>query len=61
MFNFVILKKNKGGDLDHKLKELKKNEIKLPEEKIIHWFSQIVCAVYYVHSKGILHRNIKPA
>lgn len=32
----------------------------LPEEKIFHFFKQILDGVGYAHKKGILHRDIKP-
>jgi serine/threonine protein kinase len=51
----------KGGDLGQNIKSMKKNGDKLPEDRIIHWISQLLSACYYIHSKKILHRNIKPA
>eukprot|EP01134_Creolimax_fragrantissima_P003600 CFRG3600T1 len=32
----------------------------LPEVQVIHYFSQIVAAVQFMHSLGIAHRDIKP-
>lgn len=49
-----------GRDLGHRLKELQKKGQKLSEEKILHWFSQLLSACHYIHSRNILHRNIKP-
>ena len=53
-----------GGDLEKRLKNLKREDQRLPEEKIFKWFVQLVSALHYIHhfsaSEKILHRNLKP-
>lgn len=39
---------------------MKKEKTRFSEEKIVYWLSQIVSGAFYLHSKKILHRNIKP-
>ncbi|RNA00408.1 serine threonine- kinase Nek11 isoform X2 [Brachionus plicatilis] len=56
----IVTEYCEGRDLAQKIKQLKSDGIKLPEEKIIHWFSQLLSACHYIHSQNILHRNIKP-
>lgn len=56
----IVTEYCEGRDLAQKIKQLKNDGIKLPEEKIVHWFSQLLSACEYIHSQNILHRNIKP-
>ena len=46
--------------MESRLKKMKKDKIKFSEEKIVFWLAQIASAAYYLHSKKILHRNLKP-
>jgi serine/threonine protein kinase len=49
-----------GGDLDQRLRRMKRDKARFPEERIVYWLAQIASAAYYLHSRKILHRNIKP-
>ncbi|KAI0217783.1 hypothetical protein LSAT2_030495 [Lamellibrachia satsuma] len=48
-----------GGTLDDKIIEVAQKNEHFPEEQIIKWFFQITMAVEYMHSKKILHRDLK--
>lgn len=48
-----------GGTLDDKIIETARKNEHFPEEQIIKWFFQITMAVEYMHSKKILHRDLK--
>jgi NIMA (never in mitosis gene a)-related kinase len=54
--NFLILK---GGDLDVRFKKLKKENKKLNEQQVLDWFVQLLSAVNYMHSRRVLHRDLK--
>lgn len=47
------------GDLNHHIKVRKQKGEAFSEELIMNWFLQILLALQYVHSKKILHRDIK--
>jgi len=50
-----------GGDLNQLIVEEKDNHggRKLEEKKIIDWATQIALAIFYMHDKRILHRDLK--
>jgi NIMA (never in mitosis gene a)-related kinase len=49
------------GDLSVFLKNWKKKGEFLDERVIIHWFIQLVYGVKSLHSKNVLHRDLKSA
>ena len=56
---YILMEFASGGDLYHLLKEHKKTR-KLWSEKDIWWFAyEILLGVEYLHSKNIIHRDIK--
>lgn len=46
-----------GGDLSKKIKQANKRSF--AEEQVMEWFCQILCAIKDIHSKNIIHRDIK--
>jgi NIMA (never in mitosis gene a)-related kinase 11 len=48
-----------GGDLDVFLARLRKTGNFLDEDQILTWLVELVSAVMYIHSRGVLHRDIK--
>ena len=49
----------KGGDLDVRFKKLKKENKKLSEEQVLDWTVQLLSALHYMHSRRVLHRDLK--
>lgn len=51
-----------GGDLNQLIVEQKENQggaKKLEEKKVVDWAVQIALAIFYMHDKRILHRDLK--
>lgn len=55
----IIMEYANNGDLNKRLKEAIKSNNVLPESQVLHWFTQLASAVNYLHSKKIIHRDIK--
>ena len=54
----IVMEYGDGGSLDQHLKAL---ENQLPERRILTMFSQIASGLRFMHSKHILHRDLKTA
>lgn len=53
---YIVMDYIEGSDLE----EVIKSKGRLPVEKALNIFTQILQALSYVHSKGVIHRDIKP-
>lgn len=56
MFNLNLVQ---GGDLDVRFKQLKKENKRLTEQQVLDWTVQLLTAVNYMHSRRVLHRDLK--
>jgi NIMA (never in mitosis gene a)-related kinase len=54
----IVMSHCEGGDLASLLKSV--GGVPLPEEAIMRWVVQLLLGLAHVHSKAILHRDIKP-
>ncbi len=71
LYEAIISKDNKyieiltefvdDGDLQMKIDNYKKENKHFEEKQLLDWLSQLCVALHYIHSKNILHRNIKPS
>ena len=48
-----------GGDLSNKINQMKERNKFLSEDLILDYFTQICLALYHIHKKKIIHRDIK--
>ena len=55
----VVMTYCEGGDLAATIKRRAKKEDNFTEAEVLDWFVQLVMALHHVHSKKILHRELK--
>ncbi|EDV21183.1 uncharacterized protein TRIADDRAFT_30735 [Trichoplax adhaerens] len=55
----IVTEYCEGGDLDEKIKSIRKSSTTLDETLIVTWFIQLLSAVQYIHKRRILHRDLK--
>ena len=55
----VVMTYCEGGDLAAIIKRRAKKEDHFTEAEVLDWFVQLVMALHHVHSKKILHRDLK--
>jgi len=56
---YICMEFASGGCLSEKLQELRNKGERLSDEQIIMWFAQIIIALMIMHSKHVLHRDLK--
>ena len=55
----MILEYCNGGTLQDRIQDCKQTASFIKEARIFEWTAQIVSAVAYIHSRRILHRDLK--
>jgi NIMA (never in mitosis gene a)-related kinase len=56
----IVMDYCEGGELGQKIQDTKKARQTIPEEHILRWLTQALLALKCIHSKHILHRDLKP-
>ena len=56
---YIVMEYAERGDLNQYIKLCIDENNYIPEEQIWKWFIQLISAIKYIHSKKILHRDIK--
>lgn len=54
---FIVMEYADGGTMDRMIQE--RNNVKMNQYLILYYFTQITLALNYIHSKKILHRDLK--
>src|SRR6056297_2153876 len=59
---FIVMQYADKGDLSSKLDAARRSRPRMhfPESQIWLWFSQLCLALQYMHSRKLIHRDIKP-
>lgn len=54
---FIVMEYANGGDLYTKIKN--RRGVRFSEKEVLHYFSQLCLALYHMHEKRVLHRDLK--
>lgn len=55
----IIMEYCQQGDLSKLIKKQSESNSYIPEQTVLNWFWQLINALEFIHSKNILHRDIK--
>jgi serine/threonine protein kinase len=61
LYGEIVLEWMEDHDLSEHIKKRKEQKTPLSDQQICRFFYQILCAIDHVHSKNIMHLDIKPA
>jgi NIMA (never in mitosis gene a)-related kinase 1/4/5 len=56
----IVMEYAEGGDLSMRIRKCKTERATFTEDLILRWFSQITLGLAYMHSKNVMHRDLKP-
>lgn len=48
-----------GGDMDRSIRRQREEDAYFPFQRVMEWFTEMLLAVHYLHSKGIIHHDLK--
>jgi NIMA (never in mitosis gene a)-related kinase 1/4/5 len=56
---YIVMEYAEGGDLNQYIRQCKENNSYIAEIQVWKWLIQLILAVKYIHTKKVLHRDIK--
>jgi serine/threonine protein kinase len=57
----IVMEFVDGSDLEEYLEIIRKQHVRLPIELVIKWIVQLCRAITHLHSRNVVHRDMKPA
>lgn len=57
----IVMEYCEFGDLSEHIAQCRNKRNTVPERRVVRWFTQMCCALAYMHKHNILHRDIKPS
>jgi len=55
----IIMDYCEGGDLNHYIRQQRQTSETIPEAQVLRWFTEMCIAVKHMHSRNVMHRDIK--
>lgn len=58
-FLYIAMTYCEHGELTSLIKKHHKSQMHFEEPKVLRWIAQLASALWYIHSKGLIHRDLK--
>lgn len=58
-FLYIAMTYCEHGELTSLIKKHHKSQMHFEEPKVLRWIAQLASALYYIHSNGLIHRDLK--
>jgi len=58
---YLVLEFCEGGSLDKRIENQIKSKTRFSNDLILKWSQEMILGINFLHSRNIIHRDIKPA